>query len=318
MSLVVVGSIALDSVETPFGSTTESLGGTAVYFSTAASLFTRVSLVGIVGNDFPEPYRDFFRARQIDIAGLETVPGRTFRWRGRYDYDLSVAHTLETQVNVFSDFHPTLPESYRDAQYVFLGNIDPDLQIEVLNQVREPRFTLLDTMNYWIEGKHERLTEAVRRVRAVTMNEAEIREFTQEYSLAAAARHIMELGPSVVLIKRGEYGSVMVTREGAFVAPAYLLEEVKDPTGAGDSFAGGFMGFLARAGRLDLPHLRQAVVHGGVVASFAVEDFSVTRLAGITREEISARYADFQHMTHFEAMAEARTPASGPTRPPRG
>ncbi len=302
MSLVVVGSIALDTIETPFGSIADGLGGTAVYFSTAASIFTRVSLVGVVGDDFPSEHRAFLAGRNIDTTGLVVAPGKTFRWKGRYDYDLSVAHTLDTQLNVFSEFHPTLPDAYRNAQYVFLGNIDPDLQLEVLNQIQRPRFTLLDTMNFWIEGKRGPLTEAIKRVDAVTMNEAEIREYTQMYSLASAARKVMELGPRVILIKRGEYGSVMVTREGTFIAPAVLLEEVKDPTGAGDSFAGGFMGFLARAHRIDVPILRQAIVHGGVVASFTVEDFSVGRLAQISHDELSHRYAEFQHMTHFEAI----------------
>jgi sugar/nucleoside kinase (ribokinase family) len=306
VSLVVVGSVALDTVTTPFGSLSEGLGGTATYFSTAASMFTRVSLVGVVGDDFPEDYVQFLRRRNIDLEGLIKAPGKTFRWVGKYAYDLNVAQTLDTQLNVFADFHPRLPETYRDAKFVFLGNIDPDLQLEVLEQVKNPKFTLLDTMNFWIEGKRDRLTEAIRRVRAVTMNEAEIREFTQTYSLAVAARQIMELGPSVVLIKRGEYGSLMITNEGVFLAPAFLLEEVKDPTGAGDSFAGGFMGFLARAGRVDLPILKQAIVHGGVVASFAVEDFSVNRLARVSHQELSRRYGEFQHMTTFEPLATQR------------
>lgn len=306
MSLVVVGSVALDTVETPFGSVTEGLGGTATYFSTAASLFTRVSLVGVVGDDFPEEHRKLFEARHVDVTGLESVPGRTFRWVGRYDYDLNVAETLDTQLNVFAGFRPQLPETYRSAEYVFLGNIDPELQVSVLDQVRQPRFTLLDTMNYWIEGKRDKLTDAIRRVHAVTMNEAEIREYTQQYNLVVAARAVMAEGPRIILIKRGEYGSVLVTRDGTFLTPAFLLEDVRDPTGAGDSFAGGFLGFIARAGRFDLPILKQAIVHGGVVASFTVEDFSVRRLASVTHEELSARYAEFQRMTLFEAVPEHR------------
>jgi len=303
VSLVVVGSIALDTVETPFGSITDGLGGTAVYFSMAASLFAKVSLVGVVGEDFAQQHRQLLESRHVDLSGLATWPGRTFRWHGTYDYDLSVAHTLDTQLNVFAEFKPSLPETYREAQFVFLGNIDPELQLTVLEQIRRPKFTLLDTMNFWIEGKRDKLTEAIERVHAVTMNEAEIREYTQNYSLTAAARQIMALGPKVVLIKRGEYGSVMVTRDGAFLAPAFLLEEVRDPTGAGDSFAGGFMGFLARAGRVEVSLLKQAIVHGGVVASFTVEDFSVNRLARVTHDELNHRYAEFQRMTYFEPLA---------------
>lgn len=312
MSLVVVGSVALDTVETPFGSITDGLGGTAVYFAVAASLFARVSLVGVVGDDFPDEHRTLLEGRHVDLSGLESAPGKTFRWFGRYDYDLSVAHTLDTQLNVFAGFRPKLPESYRGAEYVFLGNIDPELQLDVLEQVRQPRFTLLDTMNFWIAGKRDKLAEAVRRVHAVTMNEAEIREYTQQYSLVAAARAVMAEGPRIVLIKRGEYGSVLVTRDGTFVTPAFLLEDVRDPTGAGDSFAGGFLGFIARAGRFDLPILKQAIVHGGVVASFAVEDFSVRRLAAVSHDELSTRYAEFQSMTLFEAVPELRP------RPPQG
>lgn len=306
MSLVVVGSVALDTVRTPFGSITEGLGGTATYFSTAASLFTRVSLVGVVGDDFPDEHRRLLESRHVDLTGLERAPGKTFRWVGRYDYDLNVAHTLDTQLNVFAGFHPQLPESYRSAEYVFLGTIDPELQLDVLDQVRQPKFTLLDTVNYWIEGKRDKLAEAIRRVHAVTMNEAEIREYTQQYNLVVAARAVMAEGPRIVLIKRGEYGSVLVTRDGTFVTPAFLLEDVRDPTGAGDSFAGGFLGFISRAGRVDLPILKQAIVHGGVVASFAVEDFSVRRLASVTHDELSTRYAEFRRMTLFEAVPEHR------------
>ena len=300
MDVLVVGSVALDTVETPFGRVEEVLGGSATYFATAASLYTRVKIVGVVGHDFPRQHVDFLKARGIDLGGLQVQPGRTFRWVGRYDYDLNTAHTLDTQLNVFADFHPQLPEGYADSKYVLLANIDPDLQIEVLRQVRSPRLTALDTMNYWIKNKRASLEKAISLVDIVLMNEAEARQFAGTHSLVRAAKHILGLGPRALVIKKGEYGSVLFADSTYFVAPAYPLEEVKDPTGAGDSFAGGFMGYLASTERVNTAYLRRAIVHGSVVASFCVEDFSVQRLARITRAEIDQRYQEFRHFTHFE------------------
>jgi len=301
MSLMVVGTVALDTVETPFGRVEEALGGTASYFAFAARHYTDVKIVGVVGQDFPDRYRRLFESHQVDVAGLRSLPGRTFRWKGRYDFDLNTAQTLDTQLNVLVDFHPILPEEYRASNLVFLGNIDPKLQLDVLAQVRSPRLTVLDSMNYWIERQKEDLTRVIRKVDIVLLNEAEVRQYAQNYNLLAAARGILELGPKAIIIKKGEYGALMISRdEEIFIAPAYPLESVKDPTGAGDSFAGGFLGYLAGSGDFSSAGIRSAMVHGSVVASFTVEDFSVNRLLTATREEIEERYQRFQQLTFFE------------------
>ncbi|MDO8690184.1 MAG: PfkB family carbohydrate kinase [Dehalococcoidia bacterium] len=299
MSLLVVGSVALDTVETPFGQVSEALGGSATYFSTAASFFTPVRLVAVVGEDFPSRHLDFLRERKVDLKGLQVDPGRTFRWSGFYEYDLNTAHTRDTQLNVFASFHPQLPETYRDSPFVFLANIDPDLQIEVLQQVGKPRLAALDTMNYWIETKRESLTKAVSMVDLVVMNEAEVREFGGSPSLIKAARRILDLGPQYLVIKKGEDGAVMVTSSGFSVAPAYPLEEVRDPTGAGDTFAGGMMGYLAQCGEPSLANLRMGMIHGSVLASFTVEDFSLERLRILKHEEIRDRVQEFKSFSCF-------------------
>ncbi len=303
MSLMVVGSVALDTVETPFGKLEEGLGGTASYFSFAARHYASVKIVGVVGQDFPEKYRELFRSRGVDLAGLQTLPGKTFRWAGRYDFDLNTAHTLDTQLNVFTDFHPELPEDYRASDLVFLGNIHPKLQLDVLAQAKSPRLTVLDSMNYWIERTKEELTEVIRKVDIVLLNEAEVRQYAQSYNLLTAARGILALGPKAIIIKKGEYGALMISREKEeeiFISPAYPLESVKDPTGAGDSFAGGFLGYLASTGDYSAAGIRKAMVHGSVIASFTVEDFSVNRLVSATQEEIEERYQQFQRLTFFE------------------
>ena len=305
MSVLVVGSVALDSVETPFGQVTEVLGGSAVYFSVAASRFTNVRLVAVVGKDFPDEYIQLLRERGVDRAGLQIVDGRTFRWVGSYDYDLNVTHTHDTQLNVFGDFHPVLPDTYRDSRLLFLANIHPDLQYEVLRQMPQAELTMMDTMNFWIEGARESLLRVMREVDIVTMNESEARMLTGKSNLVVAAGEILKLGPKILLVKKGEYGAVMFSEHGYFVAPAYPLEEVIDPTGAGDSFAGGFLGYLARAGSIDGPTLRRAVIYGSVVASFAVADFSVGRLKTMTEADIRQRYEEFRQFTLFES-AEAR------------
>ena len=305
MSVLVVGSVALDSVETPFGKVTEVLGGSAVYFSVAASRFTNVRLVAVVGKDFPDEYIQLLRERGVDRAGLQIADGRTFRWVGSYDYDLNVTHTHDTQLNVFGDFHPVLPDTYRDSRLLFLANIHPDLQYEVLRQMPQAELTMMDTMNFWIEGARESLLRVMREVDIVTMNESEARMLTGKSNLVVAAGEILKLGPKILLVKKGEYGAVMFSEHGYFVAPAYPLEEVIDPTGAGDSFAGGFLGYLARAGAIDGPTLRRAVIYGSVVASFAVADFSVGRLKTMTEADIRQRYEEFRQFTLFES-AEAR------------
>ena len=306
MSVLVVGSVALDSIETPFGKVERVVGGSATYFTSAASLYAKVNLVGVVGEDFPVDSIAFLRERGADLRGLQIVPaGSTFHWQGRYDFDLSVAHTLDTQLNVFATFHPELPQEYRRPRIVFLANIDPDLQMEVLDQVEEAELSVLDTMNFWITSKKDSLLKAISRVNVVAMNEAEARQLVGSYSLLRAAREILSLGPDVLVIKKGEYGAVLFTESGYFVAPAYPLETVKDPTGAGDSFAGGFIGYLAEQGVGGHLHMRRAMIHGSVVASFCVEDFSIERLKRLTRAEVQARYREFQHITYFEALDPA-------------
>ncbi len=300
MSILVVGSVAFDSVETPFGKAEEVLGGSATYFSTSASYFTQVSLVAVVGEDFPEEHVDNLKKRGIDTEGLKKVPGKTFRWKGRYGYDLNQAHTLETNLNVFSAFDPVIPERYRDLPYVFLANIDPELQWKVLDQVRKPRLIACDTMNFWIEGKPDALRKLLKRVEVFVINEAEAREFAGESSLVKAARKIMEDGPRILIIKRGEYGALMFSEKSVFSAPAYPLENIFDPTGAGDSFAGGVMGYLANTGDLREDNIRRAIIFGSVMASFNVEAFSLSKLSSLSFDEIRARYSEFKRLTNFE------------------
>ena len=300
MTILVVGSVALDTVETPFGTVTEALGGSATYFSIAASTFTKVNLVGVVGDDFPSQYVERMQRAGVDLAGLQIRGGKTFRWAGYYDYDLNTAHTLATELNVFSSFHPVLPEGYEGSEFVFLANIDPDLQHEVLQQVTGAKLKVMDTMNFWIDGKRDALTRTMSAVDVVLMNEAEVRQYAGTYNLSLAAHAILALGTRILIVKKGEYGCVMFSDSGYFVAPAYPLETVKDPTGAGDSFAGGFMGYLAHTCDVSSASIRRAIVYGSVVASFAVEDFSVDRLTSLTPDEIAARYREFQDFTYFE------------------
>jgi sugar/nucleoside kinase (ribokinase family) len=302
MALLAVGSVALDSVRTPFGTRQEVLGGSATYFSTAASFFGPVRLVAVVGEDFPDEHVAFLQGRGIDLGGLTRRPGRTFRWEGRYDFDLSQAHTLDTQLNVFADFRPELPEAWRDSTHVFLGNIDPDLQRRVLDQVRSPRLVAADTMNFWIEGKRASLLEALKRVDLLFVNDAEARQLAGEHNIVRAARAILSMGPKALVVKRGEYGALAFFGDEIFAATAYPLAELFDPTGAGDSFAGGFMGYLCRSGGLDLPTMRRAMVVGSVIASFTVEKFSLDRLREIGAREIRTRYAEFRRLAHFDDL----------------
>jgi sugar/nucleoside kinase (ribokinase family) len=302
MPLLVVGSIALDSVETPFGRRDEVLGGSATYFSTAASFFTPVRLVATVGEDFPQAHVRFLEERGVDLAGLERRPGRTFRWKGRYGFDLNQAHTLDTQLNVFADFEPVLPPAYRDSGYVFLGNIDPDLQRKVLDQVRAPRFVACDTMNYWIGSRRESLLQTLRRVDLLFVNDSEVRQLAGEHNVVKAARAILAMGPRAVVVKRGEYGALFFSGDHVFASSAYPLASLFDPTGAGDTFAGGFMGYLARMRCDDLQTLRRAIVLGGVLASFTVEQFSLERLKTLEPEEIRVRYRELRQLAHFEDL----------------
>jgi len=300
MAVLIVGSVALDTVITPFGKRDEALGGSATYFSYAASYFDSPRIVAVVGEDFPEEHIKTLQRRNIDLEGLESRPGKTFRWAGKYGYDLNERDTLSTQLNVFEEFHPKLPECYRSSEYVFLGNIHPTLQLEVLDQVISPKFVACDTMNFWIENERESLCELIKRVDAIVLNDSEARELAQEPNLSKAARKIQALGCLKIIIKKGEHGCLFFAPHSHFSAPAYPLESVMDPTGAGDSFAGGFMGYLAQTGRIDDFNIRRAIIYGSVLASFAVEEFSVDRFLGLTSEEIAARYKEFREITLFE------------------
>lgn len=300
MSILVVGSVAFDSVETPFGKAEEVLGGSATYFSTSASFFTDVSLVAVVGEDFPDEHIKGLKSKGIDIAGLRKVPGKTFRWKGYYGYDLNQAHTLETHLNVFSSFNPEVPAACKQAPFVFLANIDPELQMKVLDQVEKPKLIACDTMNFWIEGKPDALKELLRRVDLFVINEGEARELSKESSLVKAAKRIMGYGPRVLVIKRGEYGALMFTQRSMFSAPAYPLEEIFDPTGAGDTFAGGLMGYLSNTGNISEESIRRAIIYGSVMASFNVEAFSLQRLNTLKPDEIKNRYYEFRRLTQFE------------------
>ncbi|HEX6966642.1 MAG TPA: PfkB family carbohydrate kinase [Gemmatimonadaceae bacterium] len=300
MSVLVVGSVALDSVETPFGKADNVLGGSATYFSASASLLAPVQLVGVIGNDYPVEQLDPLCARGVDLAGLERAPGESFRWRGRYRHDLNSAETLETRLGVFSHFRPKIPQQFRKAPFVFLGNIDPRLQLEVLGQVERPRLVACDTMNFWIESRRADLLALLQHVDLLTLNDAEARQLTEEVNLVKAARWVMAHGPRHVIIKKGEHGAFMFTASSIFFAPAYPLEDVFDPTGAGDSFAGGFFGYLARTGDVSDANLRRAVVYGCAMGSFAVERFSIARFLEITPTDIASRVSEFHRLVSFE------------------
>lgn len=296
MSIVVVGSIAFDSVKTPFGECEQVLGGAANFFSLSSNFFSDVKLVGVVGEDFPQSHLDFLTMRGIDIAGVKRESGKTFHWRGRYGFDLNEAQTIRTDLNVFAGFSPELPAHYCEAETVFLANIDPTLQLKVLDQIKNPRIVALDTMNFWIESKPEELKKAISRVNILFMNEAEIRQFSKEHSLVKAAKAIQSLGPKTIVIKRGEYGSLLFHGEQAFFVPAFLLEDLFDPTGAGDTFAGGFMGWLD-ARELSWESLKEAMTLGTVMASFAIEQFSFDRMRTLTHQEIEERCENLQKLS---------------------
>jgi sugar/nucleoside kinase (ribokinase family) len=300
MTVLVVGSVALDSVETPFGKADDVLGGSATFFSSAASLLTPVQLVGVVGSDYPVEKLEPLRARGVDLAGLERAEGPSFRWRGRYHHDLNSAETLETQLGVFSRFSPKIPEQFRNAPFVFLGNIDPRLQLEVLKQVEKPKLVACDTMNFWIQSRRTDLIALLEHVDLVTLNDGEARQLTEKVNLVQAAKWIMDHGPTTVIIKKGEHGAFMFKGDSIFFAPAFPLESVFDPTGAGDSFAGGFIGYLARTGDLSEANMRRAVMYGSAMGSFAVEKFSTERLMTLTRGEIDARITKLRQLVTFE------------------
>lgn len=288
--LLVAGTVAYDSIETPFGKADNVLGGSALHFTNAASFFTDVGIVATVGSDFDMEGISFLRDRSVDMSGIEVDHGKTFRWEGRYGYDLNQAITLKTELNVIETFKPKVPEDYRNAEFLFLANIDPELQLHVIEQVNKPVALVLDTMNFWIENKYEALMKVIGRVDMLVINEAELREITKEHNLLKGARKLIELGPVCIVVKRGEYGVFMMNRDEVFLAPAYPLEDVFDPTGAGDTFAGGFMGYLANVGEATSETVKQAIIMGTVMASFNVEDFSINRIKRLTMPEIKQRY----------------------------
>ncbi len=300
MPVLVVGSIALDSVETPFGKAESVIGGSGTFFSASASHLSPVQLVGVVGDDYPMAQLEPLKARGVDMAGLEQAKGESFRWRGRYRHDLNSAETLETRLGVFSHFSPKIPAQFKTAPFVFLANIDPRLQLDVLRQVQKPKLVACDTMNFWIESRRPDIMELIKHVDLITLNDGEARQLTDCANLVKAARWIMQRGPTMVIIKKGEHGAFLFKEKSIFFAPAYPLEEVFDPTGAGDSFAGGFMGYLARTGDLSDASLRRAVVYGSAMGSFAVEKFSVQRLLEITPADIATRVAEFRSLVAFE------------------
>ena len=301
MSLLVVGSVAFDALESPYGKVERTLGGAATYFAVAASFFAPVSLVAVVGEDFTSKDAEIFRGRPIDTEGLQRTPGKCFFWAGRYTENLNERVTLATELNVFADFKPRLPEKYRGAKYVFLANIAPDLQRGVLQQVKKrPKLAALDTMNYWIERSNADLRETLRHVDILMINDAETRQLSSEHNLLRAARHIFKMGPSTLVVKRGEYGAMLVDERGVFCVPAFPLEEPHDPTGAGDSFAGGFMGYLASVGNKTDASLRRAMVYGSVMGSFTVEKFGLERFRSLKRNEIHGRARHFAKLTQFK------------------
>ena len=300
MSVLITGSIALDSVKTPVEEHHDQLGGSASYASVAASFFSSVNLVGIVGSDFPKPYLQLYKQHHINLDGLQIADGKTFRWSGEYEWDLNKRRTLSVALNVFETFEPKLPHHYKTTPFVFLANISPQLQLHVLSQVAAPKFIVADTMDLWIEIAREPLMELLKKIDCIILNDSEARELTKQTSLVKAGRLILTWGPKFVVVKKGEHGCLLFAKDLFFSAPAFPLEDIHDPTGAGDSFAGAFVGYLAKAGRVDHDTLRKAVIYGSVIASFNVEAFSLGRLLTLTQADIDERYQIFKMMSHFE------------------
>ena len=301
--ILAVGSVAFDSIKTPFGEANRVVGGAATYFAIAASFFTEVRVVAVVGEDFGANVDKVFGGRKIDLSGLEKVPGETFRWKGEYGFDLNSRETIYTHLNVFEAFKPKIPARHKTSPFVFLGNIHPTLQTDVLNQVEKPVMVGADTMNYWIERTPDELQQVLKRVDVLLINDSEARELAREANLVKAARRVQSMGPKILVIKRGEHGVLMTRASGGFfAAPAMPLEEVFDPTGAGDTFAGGFLGYLASCDAVDDASMTRAIIYGSTMASFAVEDFSCDRLLRLTADEVSERYKEFKKLTHFDVV----------------
>jgi len=296
--LIIVGSIGLDDVKTPFGEKTSVLGGSTIYASFAASFFTNPGVVSIAGKDFPEEHKKLLTNRNIDIGGIE-FKGKTFRWEGRYEYDMNEAKTLKTELNSLTEFSANLPEHYKDDKFLFLGNIDPILQLKVIGQATNPKFIAMDTMNFWISSKKETLIEAIKKVDLLLINDGEARQLFNTVNLLKAAEEALKLGPKYVIIKKGEHGALLFTDDTHFNAPGYPLEVLKDPTGCGDSFAGGMMGYLAKTNNLSESNIRKAIIYGSVIASFNAEDFSLERQKRLTNDEIEQRYKEFEKIRKF-------------------
>ena len=301
--LLVVGSVALDTVKTPFGEVSEVLGGSATFFSTAASYFTSVDLIAVVGEDFPPQHLDFLKSRGIDVTGLERRAGATFRWKGEYTHQLNEAHTLDTKLNVFETFRPQIPDAYRSPDLLFLGNIDPELQLDVLQKLSRPPLVACDTMNFWINGKRDALWRVLEQVDILIINDGEARALGEDSNLVKVAKKVLARGPKHLIIKRGEYGVLMFNEKQVFGAPAFPLEDVRDPTGAGDTFAGGFLGHLTATGDRSLEAFKQAIIFGSVMASFTVEAFSLDRLRILDYKEVQERFRAFKRLTHFEDIS---------------
>ena len=305
MSLLVVGSIALDSVLTPFGGTADDPGGSALFFAAAAALLHPVQVVGVVGSDYPWEALERLARRGVDLSGVERAEGESFRWKGKYNYDLSSRETLETRLGVFAGFQPKIPPAFRKAKYVFLGNIDPELQLGVLDQVTEPELVACDTMNYWIQSKRDVLLQLLRNIDMLIVNDGEARELSGEWNIYRATRWLLARGPRLAVVKQGEHGAILMSADYTFKVPAYPLEEVFDPTGAGDAFAGGVMGHLARTNDLSEANLRRAMVYGAAMGSFAVEEFGIRRFERVTAGDVSARVRAFRDLVHFDTGADA-------------
>jgi ribokinase len=299
VDVVISGTVALDSIRTPFGEVKEVLGGSAVYSSVAANEFAKAGIVSVIGKDFPKKHLNFLNTLGIDTRGIDVKTGDTFRWAGYYEYDMNQAHTLDTKLNVLSAFDPALPDSFRQANYVFLANTDPEIQMKVFKQIKKPRLVMMDTMNYWIENKKEALTKMIEKSDVIVVNDAEARQYFDTPSVVQAGRSFLNMGPKAVIVKKGEHGALMFTDGACFSAPAYPLEKLVDPTGAGDSFAGGFIGWLARTEDLSPRNMRKAIIFGSAIASFNAEDFSLNKLKTITRDDIFNRYMKFQDIVSF-------------------
>ena len=312
MSILVVGSVALDTVETPFNKVNETLGGAASYFTTAASLYNQVNLVAIVGSDFPHEHLEFWRNRPVNLDGLQIEEGRTFRWTARYHMDMNSRDTLDTQLGVYAGFHPSIPEHYRSSELLFLANIQPELQLEVLEQVPRSRLSVLDTMELWITTTRPQLTEVIKRVDILLMSEEEIRQYTERASIVAGVHQLLDMGLQYVVVKQGSYGALLFGADGTyFSAPTYPLEEVIDPTGAGDAFAGGFLGYLSKIepqqnGRYALDEIKRGIVHGNIIGSFVCEDFSIGRLRTLTIDDVAKRYQNLVEYSHFDPNWRSR------------